>query len=208
MPRNKMPLICGLGAILLLSGCGGNPSQTANRVELMLDSFEGPLNSRTVDYGSDSNTRIRVVSSPLIKKCGRQSLLIDYKLSEDGYMYCARGFGLDVPGAHWAGPNPKDIEWSNYTGFSIQVHGSNQGTIAFDVRDNGGELHRFMIEDNFRGWREIIVPFSSLTARTDWQPKSADGNKTLDFPIWTFQFEPKNVGEGKAYFDCVMLIKE
>lgn len=201
-------LIPGVIGLLLLTGCSRQPESKGERIEVMLDSFEGPINSRTVDYGSSSDTRIRVVSSPMVKKCGRQSLLIDYALSPGGYMYCARGFGLDAPGSQWSGPPPKEIEWNQYTGISLQVYGSKRGNIAFDVKDNGGELHRFMIDDDFSGWREIIIPFTAFKAREDWQPGNADGNKTLDFPIWSFQFEPKMPGEGKVYFDCVMLIKE
>lgn len=207
MKTAGMRLLTGAVALVLLWGCGKNMSEKYSKV-LMIDSYDGPINSRTVDSGAPSGSRIEVSGYVGAKKCGSKSLRIKYLLGEGGYMYAARGFNLDAPGAAWTGPQPDQIAWSDYTGFSLQVFGSKRGPIAFDVKDNGGELHRFFIDDNFNGWKEIYVPYSSFTSRTDWQPQTATANKKLDFPIWSYQFEPKQPGEGQVYFDCVAIVKE
>lgn len=175
---------------------------------VLLDSFEGKGTQHTIDYGSSGDTKISVSFSSEQKACGRQSLKIDYNLAKGGYMYCARGHGLDIKGALWEGPDPASIEWSSFPSLSVKVYGSKRGAIAFDVKDSGGEMWRYIINDDFNGWQEVVVPFDMFKVREDWQPQTADGNQQLDFPIKSYQFEPKNPGEGTVYFDCVKLVNK
>jgi hypothetical protein len=65
-----------------------------------------------------------------------------------------------------------------------------------------------MVEDNFKGWKEITCPFSEFFVRGDWQPSNADKNAVLNFPIKSFQFEPVPVSKGVVYFDRVELINK
>jgi len=65
-----------------------------------------------------------------------------------------------------------------------------------------------MIEDNFKGWRRIICPFNEFFPRGDWQPDSADKNANLDFPIKSFQFEPRPESKGGVYFDDLELTRK
>ena len=195
-------LCMSLMVVGTMLGCSQNSD------EVMLDSFEGQASRETVDYGSSSSTKIAVSFSKEQKVCGRQSLKIDYDLKKDGYMYCARGHGLDVSGAVWEAGAPESINWSAYPSMSVQVFGSKRGNIAFDVKDSGGELWRYMINDDFEGWKEIVVPFDQFRVREDWQPQTADGNRSLDFPVKSFQFEPKNPGVGAVYIDCVKLVNK
>lgn len=207
MTRSGLRLLAGVAFIFTLTACGQQPGEKYSKT-LMIDSYDKPLGNRQADFGSSSGTSIDVGGYIGAKKCGTKSLRIKYNLLEGGYMYCARGYRLDEPGAAWDGPHPEKIDWNGYSGISLQVHGSRRGPIAFDVKDSGGELHRFLIDDNFYGWKEIYVPFTSFISRTDWQPQNATVNKVLDFPIFSYQFEPKNPGEGEVYFDCLMLVKE
>ncbi len=175
--------------------------------ELSLDSFEGEIGDKTVDFGAGSGSSVQVTSAKDMKQCGEQSLKLTYDLQPSSYMFCARGYGLDVAGAHWEADEPQKIEWSQYQGISVAMNGKDLGPVAFDVKDSGGEMWRFMIDNNTQeGWVTIEIPFSKLTARDDWQPANADGNLKLDFPIKSFQFEPKQPGQGTVYFDCVHLI--
>lgn len=89
------------------------------------------------------------------------------------------------------------------------MYGSNTGTnIAVDIKDNGKEIWRTMVADDFSGWKKIVCPFSDFYARGDWQPESVDKNGTLDFPIKSYQFEPKAETKGIVYFDTVELTKQ
>lgn len=188
--------------MFLLGGC--QPQSKS----LLIDSFEGPLNKETVDYGSEEHSSVSVGAAKDIKVCGEQSLKVTYELKPSSYMWVARGYNLDVKGAACWEIAPDNINFSNYNAFSLKMYGGNSGGIvAFDIKDAGGEMWRFVIDDDFSGWKEIVLPFSNFFARTDWQPQGSSTNGALDFPIMSFQFEPRTPGKGIYYFDCVQLVK-
>ena len=189
----------GLMGIFLL-GC------VESTQDLLIDSFEGELNSHTVDFGASEGSLLNVTASKEFKICGSQSMKIEYTLKPSGYMWVARGFNLDVKGAAQWLVKPQDIPWGRYNAISLYMYGSNSpGVVAFDIKDGGGEMWRFLLDDDFQGWKEIRCPFSQFFVRSDWQPDGADNNEVLDFPIMSFQFEPRLPGSGIYYFDCVTL---
>ena len=189
--------------LVFFSGCTKAPP------DFLIDSFEGEINSKTVDFGSSDNSSLVVVSDKEIKVCGEQSLKLDFELNPSGYMWAARGYGLKIEGAAKWEAVPRDIKWSRYNTFSLCMHGRNSGgIIAFDVKDSGGELWRVFLDDDTEGWKEFICPFTEFFPRGDWQPEDSDRNEVLDFPIMSFQFEPRIMGKGVYYFDCVKLIKQ
>jgi hypothetical protein len=175
---------------------------------LLLDNLEGELNHQTVDYGSDAASSIDVSGAADVKICGKQSLKLAYDLDAAGYMFCARGFGLDALEANKWSKEPSKINWNRYQGFSFMMFGQKNGKVAFDVKDSGGEMWRIILDDDVEGWKEVVIPFSALTAREDWQPESAARNKILDFPIKSYQWEPRAPGKGVLYFDCVKLVRK
>jgi hypothetical protein len=174
---------------------------------LLLDDFEGEISSSTVDYGVGGGSEMQVVASGDIKYHGQQSVKLEYNSVKDGYMWMARGCGLDVKGAAKWLVKPENINWSKYSAFSFYIYGTNSGTsIAVDIIDSGFEYFRFMIKDDFSGWKQIICPFDQFFARGDWQPNKAQTNAKLDFPVYSFQFEPRSLTKGTVYFDYVHLI--
>lgn len=188
--------------LFIFAGCAQGPS------EIMIDSFEGSLTKETVDYGAAEGSSLKVEADTNIKVCDAQSMKIEYELKPSGYMWIARGYNLDVKGAAKWLVEPKGINWRRYNAISLQMYGTNSGgAVAFDIKDAGGEIWRFIIDDDFTGWKEIICPFKDFFARKDWQPDIATKNEILDFPVMSFQFEPRLPGKGIYYFDCVKLIK-
>ncbi len=188
--------------LVFSSSCSKGPS------ELLLDSFEGAINKETVDFGSSKNSSLKVIAGEGIKVCGEQSLKLDYQLNPSGYMWIARGYGLDVKGAAQWLIEPKAINWAEYNAFSLSMHGNNSGgIIAFDLKDSGGELWRFFLDDDTSGWKKVVCPLAEFFPRGDWQPEDSDQNEVLDFPIMSFQFEPRIIGKGVYYFDCIKLIR-
>lgn len=177
---------------------------------LLLDDFETRISGGaqgTVDFGSGGDSSVDVAAAD-IKHAGKQSIKITYDASPGGYMWVARGFDLDAENAGWL-VKPQDIQWDKYNAISFYMYGSsNNAKIAFDIKDNGNEMWRFMLEDNFTGWRRIVCPFSEFFVRGDWQPNNADKNAALDFPIKSFQFEPRPQAQGIVYFDDVELINK
>lgn len=176
---------------------------------LLIDNFENALTGGpdgTVDFGSGGDSVIEVTAATDIKYSGKQSIKIAYNAAAGGYMWVARGFDLDAQNAQWL-IKPQDIDWPKYKSISFYMYGSDSKTkIAFDIKDNGNEIWRFLVEDNFKGWEKITCPFNEFFARGDWQPNNADRNATLDFPVKSFQFEPRPVAKGAIYIDDVALL--
>lgn len=185
-------------------------SYAAEQKGLMLDEFEvtitgGPQG--TLDYGAGGGSNIEVSAFSDIKHGGKQSLKVTYDAVQGGYMWVAKGFQLDAANAGWQ-VKPEDIDWTKYNAISFWMYGAGSKTqVAFDIKDKGGEIWRYMTEDNFTGWKQIICPFKDFAVRSDWQPDSAEKNGTLDFPLRSYQFEPLPVSKGTLYFDDVELIK-
>jgi Carbohydrate binding domain (family 11) len=195
-------LILIFGIIAFTAGCMFAPE------DIVLDSFEGPINKETVDYGVADGSTIEVTADTANAACGAQSLRVEYDLKPSGYMWIARGYGLDVKGAAQWNYKPEEISWKRYNAITIQMYGSgSDSVVAFDLKDKGGELWRFLLDDDFKGWKEIVCPFEHFFPRGDWQPETAENNEVLDFPIMSFQFEPRLGGKGSYTFDCIKVIR-
>jgi hypothetical protein len=175
---------------------------------LLLEDFESPISggpSGTVDFGAGNGSTIIVEASRDIKHSGNQAIKVTYKAIPEGYMWVAKGFDLDASRAGWL-VEPEDIKWEDYNAISFYMYGTNsKANIAFDIKDNGGEFWRFLVEDNFKGWRQIVIRFDKFFVRNDWQPDTADKNGELDLPLKSFQFEPRPEAKGIVYFDTVEL---
>lgn len=176
---------------------------------ILIDDFEGEITNQTVDFGTGKGSTLEVLAEREIKFSGEQSIKIIYNAVLGGYMWIARGYDLDVKGASCWQIHPQDINWKDFEGISFYMYGENsKNRIAFDIKDNGNEIWRFILRDNFSGWKQIFCPFEEFFARSDWQPQDSDRNNLLDFPLKIFQFEPLPEGRGVIYFDCVELIKK
>ena len=178
---------------------------------LVINDFEGPISGGpdgTVDFGSGNGSSLNVTASKDIKNDGNQSLKAEFDAVDGGYMYIARGIGLDAKNAGWM-VSPEKIDWKKYNAIAVYVYGTDSKTkIAIDLKDSGNELWRYIFEDNFKGWKQVVCPFASFMARDDWQPDNADKNITLDFPVKSYQFEPLPVAKGTLYFDSVELVNK
>jgi hypothetical protein len=178
---------------------------------LLLEDFEISVSSGpegTVDSGSGNGSTVKVTQATDIKNTGNQSLKVVYDAANGGYIYVARGTGLDAKNANWS-IKPADIKWEDYSAISFYIYGTDsKARIAFDIKDNGGEIWRFITNDDFKGWKRVIVGFDKFVVRDDWQPVDADKNGKIDFPIKVFQFEPLPGSKGTLYFDTVELVKK
>jgi len=183
----------------------------AENDNLLLEDFEisvsgGP--EGTVDFGSGNGSTVEVTQGTDVKNTGNQSLKVVYDAVDGGYIYVARGTGLDAKNAQWT-LNPADVKWEGYSAISFYIYGTDsKAKIAFDIKDNGGEIWRFITDDDFKGWKRVVVSFDKFIVRDDWQPNGADKNGQIDFPIKVFQFEPLPGSKGTLYFDTVELVKK
>ncbi len=178
---------------------------------LLLDDFEVAISGGpqgTVDFGAGNGSTVTVSAATDIKNSGNQALKVVYDAVPGGYIFVSRGSGLDAKNANWS-IKPSDIKWEGYSAISFYVYGTDsKAKIAFDIKDNGGEIWRFITEDDFKGWKRVVASFDKFIVRDDWQPADADNNKKLDFPIKIFQFEPLPGSKGTLYFDTVELVKK
>jgi len=195
-------------AILFLGLTGVSSAETDS---LLIDDFEVPISGGpegTVDFGAGNGSAVTVTAATDVKNSGAQSLKVDYDAVGGGYMYIAKGAGLDAKNASWDLKN-EDIKWEEYSAVSFYMLGTDsKQRIAFDIKDNGDELWRFTVIDDFKGWKKIVCSFDKFMVREDWQPNTADKNGKIDFPIKIFQFEPLPEGKGTLYFDTVELVKK
>jgi hypothetical protein len=197
-----------LAVVLVLLMAGISFAQEKN---LLIDDFEVSITGGpdgTVDFGAGNGSVVEVSEAVDIKNTGNKALKVVYDAIGGGYIYVSRGTGLDAKNANWS-INPEDIKWTEYNAISFYVYGTDSKTkIAFDIKDNGGEIWRFIAEDDFKGWKRVVCSFDKFIVRDDWQPESADKNSQLDFPIKIFQFEPLADSKGTLYFDTVELVKQ
>lgn len=178
---------------------------------LLIDDFETTISGGpqgTVDFGAGNGSSVTAAAATDIKYSASQSLKVDYNAVSGGYIWVAKGFGLDAQNANWL-RKPEEIDWAKYNSIAFYIYGSDSKTkVAVDLKDFGNEIWRFVFEDNFKGWKQIVCPFADFYARGDWQPESADKNAKIDFPIKSYQFEPLAEAKGTLYFDEVELVNK
>ncbi|MDP2043641.1 MAG: carbohydrate binding domain-containing protein [Candidatus Omnitrophota bacterium] len=200
-----------LFVVLIFAFCILHSNCYAQTNVLLLDDFEGVISGGpqgTVDFGSGNGSSVEVTQAVDIKNSGNQALKIVYDALPGGYIYVARGTGLDAQNTNWQ-LKPSDIKWEEYSAISFYVYGTDsKAKIAFDIKDSGTEIWRFVVEDDFKGWKKVVCAFDKFILRDDWQPLDADKNGQLDFPIKSFQFEPLPGSKGTLYFDTVELVKK
>lgn len=202
-------LVLAVALVIGISLSHAEYKEVADGLYMIVDDAEIDINGGpdgTVDFGSGGGSDVKVSSDNNIKHEGKKSIKVDYDAVPDGYMWIARGKGLDASNADWSN---HDIDWSQYNAISVYIHGEGKGAkIAFDVKDSGGEIWRYIFNDDFNGWEQIIAPFNEFYPRSDWQPESADNNATMDFPLMSYQFEPLPPAKGTFHYDHVQVIKQ
>lgn len=182
----------------------------AQEKSLLIDDFGGAISGGsegTVDFGAGGGSTVEVTAASEVKQSRPQTLKVNFYAVNGGYIWVARGFGLDARNSSWL-VKPENIKWKDYSSIAFYMYGSDSKTdIAFDIKDNGGELWRCMVRDNFKGWKQVVCKFSDFVPLSYWQPDNADINGELDFPLKSYQWEPRPVAKGVLYFDEVKLLK-
>lgn len=126
---------------------------------LLIDDFEDSITggpNGTVDFGAGNGSSVTVTGDKDIKYAGEQSLKVAFDAVTGGCIYVARGFDLEAKNAKWLFC-PENIAWKKYNAISFYMYGTDSKVkVAFDVKDNGNENWRYEVEDNFKGWKQIV----------------------------------------------------
>lgn len=87
--------------------------------------------------------------------------------------------------------------WTAYNNFTFWMYGDNSGApMRLEVLDNNqpgsatdtAERYVYLFTDNWTGWKHFIVPWSSFSRRTDWQPTGAPNDGFERSQVWGFNF--------------------
>ncbi|MDN0199632.1 glycoside hydrolase family 3 N-terminal domain-containing protein [Streptomyces sp. S.PNR 29] len=136
-----------------------------------LDHFEGevpfadPPAEGVFTWGSDND------DPPALRLAAREDAPEGDKVLSG--TYDISGYGGFTHGFAHAEPAH---DWSAHKGVRFWWEGRNNGRkIAFEIRDGGAngeasELWTTSFTDDFSGWKQIEIPFTDFTYRTDYQP--------------------------------------
>ncbi|MFF7332594.1 glycoside hydrolase family 3 N-terminal domain-containing protein [Streptomyces sp. NPDC008150] len=175
LDRHSVRRTAMLAAAALLTGllplASAHAAESDDPAPVPVDRFEGevPFAGQPADgiftWGGDSD------DPPTLQLAARDDapegdkvLSGTYDIS--GYGGFTHDFAADLP-AH---------DWSAHGGIRFWWDGQNTAKkIAFEIKDGGAngeasELWTTSFADDFSGWKQIEIPFSDFTYRTDYQP--------------------------------------
>ena len=112
----------------------------------------------------------------------------------------------------WAGVAiilPKErADWTGLKTFRVWIYGGGSNLkFNIDIEDAKKEQFRYSFVDDFKGWKEFVIPISYFKSRTDWQASDARVDGKLDFPMMTVQVATANFGNFTLYFDDIVVEK-
>ncbi len=114
-------------------------------------------------------------------------------------------------GEHWLSQ-----DWTAHNALSFWLYGNSTGAaVQVEIFDNrnpnlpgdSAERWYYRIDDDYDGWQEFTIPFSSFQRRTDWQPGGApnDGLGLDAVSGYALGF-PAGTGAQTTYLDDVRLV--
>ncbi|MGV9350409.1 glycoside hydrolase family 3 protein [Streptomyces spiralis] len=160
-----------LTALIPLASAHAAPDPAPDPAPVPVDRFEGevPFANQPAEgiftWGGDSDDppTLQLAARPDAPE-GAKVLSGTYDIS--GYGGFTHDFAADQP-AH---------DWSAHQGIRFWWDGQDNGRkIAFEIKDGGAngeasELWTTSFTDDFSGWKQVELPFTDFTYRTDYQP--------------------------------------
>ncbi|MFK0167688.1 glycoside hydrolase family 3 N-terminal domain-containing protein [Streptomyces sp. NPDC090306] len=175
LDRHSVRRTAMLAAAALLTGllplASAHAAESDDPAPVPVDRFEGevPFAGQPADgiftWGGDSD------DPPTLQLAARDDApegdkILSGTYDISGYGGFTHDFAADLP-AH---------DWSAHGGIRFWWDGQNTAKkIAFEIKDGGAngeasELWTTSFADDFSGWKQIEIPFSDFTYRTDYQP--------------------------------------
>lgn len=139
--------------------------------------------------GSLSTVNISISTSNKVAGTGSLKMTLNNK------DYAGTGFSYTTK------PN-----WTMYTLIKIWMKGSASGKqIRFEIADAEDERYEYLLSDSTTTWKQFVIPLSSFTRRTDWQPAGVPNNGLTLSAVRGLSLAPKTTGIGTWYFDQLQL---
>ncbi|MFD5077170.1 glycoside hydrolase family 3 N-terminal domain-containing protein [Streptomyces sp. NPDC058371] len=171
-----------------------------------VDAFEGevpfanPPAEGIFTWGGDTDDPPRLaLTARADAPEGAQVLAGDYDIS--GYGGFTHDFASGKP-AH---------DWSARQGIRFWWDGQNNGKkISFEIKDGGAngeasELWTTSFTDDFTGWKQIEIPFTDFTYRTDYQPVGGIDQVLGLTEMWGYSVTLPSGTKGRFALDGVEL---
>lgn len=98
-------------------------------------------------------------------------------------------------------------DWSAFSGIQFIAAGGTKAKIRFELYDANGVSYEFIFIDDSAKGKLVIIPFTSLKARTDYQPATVDPDQPFSLvPVKTLNICPLE-GKGTITFSEMKLYK-
>jgi beta-glucanase (GH16 family) len=200
LPRTKWLTLLALIA-LIACGFGATPVPTRAATMPVVDDFEDGLPTALDPNGlglgfvtfNDPNSSVAIATTATppapVPGAADPNNVLKIDLNVAVFAGFAHAFSDNALTA-WT---PQD--WSAYEGLSFWFYGNNSGTAMFvDVLENrepgstrdDAERWSTTIVDNVSGWREIKIPFASLTRKEIGNGAPNDGLELTEVYGWAF----------------------
>ncbi|HVV51919.1 MAG TPA: carbohydrate binding domain-containing protein, partial [Polyangia bacterium] len=166
-----LALAAALGLGTVAAGCGNQTDGTSEAVSsegqgAMIDAFESAGAGWTPFMTAGST--LSETSEALHADGASTSTEIAYSVAAGGSAGLQRAFST-----------PQD--WSAKSGLTVWVYGRATGhSFLVQVSDAGNERWEARFTVDFSGWKQVSIPFASLTAAA-WQPPDARVDGVRDF---------------------------
>ncbi len=105
------------------------------------------------------------------------------------------------------------LDWSAYNNFDFWFYGNNTGNpMRLEILDNrqaGGtadtsERYVYLFTDDVSGWKQFVLPWSSFSRRSHWQPDGAPNDGLTLSQVWGFNVSVIS-GRGRFQIDEIKL---
>ncbi len=158
------------------------PTPTLAPASLLLASFEsGTLSGWSAFRDANSSVIASIVSPGAV---GVYALKVHAAIAANGWGGVQRLY-----------TTPKN--WTAYNNIAFWFYGSNTGVPmrleVLDDRQPGSttdtsERFVYLFSDRWSGWTHLVIPWSSFSRRTDWQPAGAPNDGFGRSQVWGFNF--------------------
>ena len=161
---------------------------TGTRYVTDFENFDGDEYFGTYSSGGSS---VVLSKNTATKTQGNYALQVDYNQASGGVQQWFQHYFAD---------------WHYDTGVKMDIFGQNTGRrLQFEIEDTADERYDYGFLDNFTGWKTIVMPFSSFTRSTVYQPDGAPNDGLDRQDVNAINFQVLDTGAGTLYFDNLIV---